>query len=479
MKSSDPAASTILLLLKQMARNLTSGASPHDARQPSLQSEEASKESTHRNVAHPDALSLKALVELIDSELLRVRQLLQGDASSAHPALSPDQIETMTINQMLELHEVIEGLAVEFNATLADHPELEGLHITTARFMEPDSPEAGSPLAANHQYRRCRATSQSWSLVLRGSAGFIDVFLMPSHYLLSMPLSETDARLKVSLKLDVFSPVENWELDLFSTHPNEKTLLMKALFKELVLKSAHQMFIALEQIEPKERSAEMSTMEELFLAKQNMAQKLVSRHEELTHAIARDLHDVVIAEVMLLKRALANHNLLEDEEIGESLETLSTRLREICYDLAPRDLEDWGLKTIVEDLLERISKRTGTAYSLEYLEGLPKIGLPVQLHIYRIIQECLNNIAKYANATKIEVKFALSKGQLLVTIADNGTGFAASADRARGLFERGMGLSTINERTEMIRCFHPAKLAINSDPGRGTVVTLQIGIFEA
>jgi len=381
----------------------------------------------------------------------------------------------MTINHMLKLHAEVETLAADFNASIAGHPNLEPLYVTTVRFTEVDTPE-GSP-APKQFVRRCRATSQSWSLVLRASPGIVDVFLIPSNELLSLSASETTLRLIVTITLNIFSEVENWEIDLFSARSGDESLLMKQLFKELVLKSARHTAIALGQIHPNETDIAAGVLDELYLAKQNMAQKLVSRHEEVTHGIARDLHDVVIAEVLLLKRALANHNLLEHEEIGDSLETLSARLREICYDLAPRDLEDWGLKTIIEDMLERVSKRIGTEYALEYAEGLPKLAHPVELHVYRIIQECLNNIGKYANASKIEVRFALLRGKLVITIADNGKGFATS-DRAKGLFERGMGLSTINERTEMIRCFHPAVLSINSDPGRGTIVTLEISIFE-
>jgi signal transduction histidine kinase len=221
-----------------------------------------------------------------------------------------------------------------------------------------------------------------------------------------------------------------------------------------------------------------STFDELFLARQNLAQKLVSRHEDLTHTIARDLHDVVIAELMLLKRTLSERMLIENDEISGSLEVLSTRLREICYDLAPRDLEDWGLQTIVEDLLERISKRIGADFSFHYEGSPPRLERPVQLHVYRIVQECLNNVAKYANATYIEVQFVYREGLLKVSVLDNGSGFTSPVERTQGLFEGGMGLSSINERTEMIRCFHPATLSINSDPGQGTIVTLEISVLE-
>ncbi|PWT99884.1 MAG: hypothetical protein C5B53_04820 [Candidatus Melainabacteria bacterium] len=481
MKSSSATASAILLILKQMAKNLSSFPVTRQGEQEvltSLNQKPLPVETRPARLPTPEHGWVERLVKILGSEFKRVKNLLGNEERLSH--YSPSQIESMTIEQLLKLHVEVETLAAEFNAAITGHPELETLHITTVRFSEADTPEAEQGSAQPKQFvRRCRATSQSWSLVLRASSGVIDIFLIPSNELLSLRASETTHRLVVTFTLNPFSELADWQVDLFSVRSGDNSLLIKQLFKELVLKSARQTAIALGKIQPNETDIAVGVLDELYLAKQNMAQKLVSRHEELTHAIARDLHDVVIAEVLLLKRALGNHSLLENEEIGDSLETLSSRLREICYDLAPRDLEDWGLKTIVEDLLERVSKRIGTDFTLDYAEGLPKLALPVELHIYRIIQECLNNIGKYANASKIAVGFALVNGKLVITIADNGTGIATSADRAKGLFERGMGLSTINERTEMIRCFHPAALSINSDPGQGTIVTLEISIFES
>jgi len=443
-------------------------------------SETKPNDDTSKQLTAPDALWLNALVKVLGTEGLRTKPGFEKQEIISESVYTEAEIEEMTGKQLVFLHGVIESLAEEFNKVLAAFPKLEQLHVTTARLIDTEEQAIKSKLGASQDHhKRCRATSAFWSLVLRSSPAFIDVFLVPSNELFTGARSETNARLRVSLRLNLSLPGNSWEIDLFPSQPAEQSLLMKELFKELVLKAARQLSTSLEQIYDATMVLEPGTLEELLLARQNLAQKLVSRHEELTHTIARDLHDVVIAELMLLKRTLAEERGLEKAEVGTSLETLSTRLREICYDLAPRDLEDWGLKTVVEDLLQRISKRIGAEFSWQCEDTLPELAHPVELHIYRIVQECLNNIAKYANATQIQVKIECNEKILKVTVADNGKGFVTSEERTRGLFEGGTGLSTINERAELIRCFHPATLSIKSDPGKGTTMTLEIRIFES
>jgi signal transduction histidine kinase len=179
---------------------------------------------------------------------------------------------------------------------------------------------------------------------------------------------------------------------------------------------------------------------------------------------------------MSLKRSLGGDKALGNEEVGLILDQISARLREICHDLAPRDLKDWGLQTVIEDLVERLAQRTGADCSFICDGELPELPYQVQLHIYRIVQESLNNIEKYAQATKIVVKFEVTSAAIKLTLRDNGRGFTSADGEVRSKKEGGTGLSGIKERTEMIRCFFPARLLVVSKPGKGSVTTLEVRI---
>ncbi|MGH9551173.1 MAG: sensor histidine kinase, partial [Terriglobales bacterium] len=218
---------------------------------------------------------------------------------------------------------------------------------------------------------------------------------------------------------------------------------------------------------------------ELLLAGQNMAQKIVSQQEEIQNRIARDLHDAIIADIMALKRSIDEQKGLSTDEITRTLEAISQRLREICHDLTPRDLRDWGLQTVIEDMLERLAQRTGADCSLECEKDLPEFPYPVQLHLYRIIQESLNNVEKYAEATRVTVRFEVSEQRFRLTMHDNGKGFSASEQESRRAREGGTGLSGIRERAEMIRCFYPMQLKVESQPGQGSTTVLELQLSRS
>src|SRR6202000_192659 len=100
----------------------------------------------------------------------------------------------------------------------------------------------------------------------------------------------------------------------------------------------------------------------------------------------------------------------------EELDRVSQKLRDICHDLAPRDLIDWGLKTVIEDLLERVEERTGADCIFDCEGELPDFPYPVQLHIYRIVQELLNNVEKYAEASRIDVNIKVFENLVRLTV---------------------------------------------------------------
>jgi signal transduction histidine kinase len=153
-------------------------------------------------------------------------------------------------------------------------------------------------------------------------------------------------------------------------------------------------------------------------------------------------------------------------------------LREICYDLSPTDLRDWGLKTTLEALLDQASARTNAKCKFECPDELPELDGSIDLHIFRILQEAISNVIKYAKATEVSLNVEMENDELVFNVVDNGKGidFTAAMKQAR---QGGLGMTGMQERVGIIRAYYPATLTVRSKPGRGTLTRLAIQVPKA
>jgi signal transduction histidine kinase len=212
---------------------------------------------------------------------------------------------------------------------------------------------------------------------------------------------------------------------------------------------------------------------DLLMAQQNAVHKLLNQQEETQATIARDLHDGVLADILMLRRKVSSDKDLDAEQIAEVLDSLTNSIRDICSGLVPRDLKDWGLETVLQDLVDKVAEQTEADCSFEVEGTIPELPSQVQLHIFRIVQECLNNIKKYADADSILVQVSAKDGRSLsFKIQDDGKGFdlANAGENTDG----GFGLPGIEERVEIIKAFYPTRFKIESAPGEGTIVQLEL-----
>lgn len=412
------------------------------------------------------------------------------DVSPTPEEYAGEEVEEATRALMTLLSATLKGLALEFNELVSDVAELAPLRLSTTEVSDvredfthqaQDDGTGRKTPAQNAKksisYLRCRASSSTWSLSMRGAHGRIEFFLVPVLEIFKFSRSETPGRLKSVLQMVDKNAPGIWSIDSLPADPDELYYLIRGLFKTLVFASAQGLkddMIGPAIFENLEGAALRATVRELLLAEQNMAQKIVSQQEEIQNRIARDLHDAVIADIMTLKRQLTGDRRIQDAELIEGLDSVSQKLREICQDLAPRDLIDWGLKTVIADLLERVEQRTGADCTFECERDLPEFPYPVQLHVYRIVQESLTNIEKYAQASRIMVFIEVSDNIAKFTIKDNGQGVDVTEAEARKSVEGGTGQSGNKERAEMIRCYYPARLRFESEQGKGSTTTLEM-----
>ncbi len=188
--------------------------------------------------------------------------------------------------------------------------------------------------------------------------------------------------------------------------------------------------------------------------------------------LARDLHDTVtqtlysanlIAEIIprLWKRNPkdATKRL---EEIRQLNNVALTEMRVLIFELRPSSFVEENLGTLLKELAKSISTRSKIPIGVQ-LDGKCKFPPEVELGLYRIAQETLNNIAKHSFATRANISLKCNPGILQLQVTDNGNGF----DTAK-ISKTNLGLTIIKERAKLIG----ASIEIDSGPGTGTEISV-------
>ncbi|RZI70919.1 MAG: sensor histidine kinase, partial [Variovorax sp.] len=193
------------------------------------------------------------------------------------------------------------------------------------------------------------------------------------------------------------------------------------------------------------------------------------REEERGH-LARELHDELGAlltaaklDVARLKSKLADHPQEIAQRLQHLTETLNSGIalkRRIIEDLRPSSLANLGLTAALEILAREFSERSGIeiATSVEAVD-LDESG---QLTIYRLVQESLTNVGKYAEATQVDISVRSYSNHVEVEIKDDGRGFDPQAARPST-----HGLAGMRHRVEAAG----GRFTVASRPGAGTRVT--------
>ena len=204
---------------------------------------------------------------------------------------------------------------------------------------------------------------------------------------------------------------------------------------------------------------------------------IIDTQEKERRRLAVDLHDSLGQQLSAIKffiSALGQSpgNQEEKEILNKSNDALSvilTDMRDICFNLMPVTLEEFGLLAAVKELCNKTRYGNKMVFEILHPEGFPKLWKNLEIDIYRVIQEFINNSMKHSNASKISVLFRYDKKNMEITLSDNGQGF----DPAR-LAARGMGLQNVQSRVKS----HKGEIQIRSEKGKGTTYVLIIPLEE-
>ena len=210
------------------------------------------------------------------------------------------------------------------------------------------------------------------------------------------------------------------------------------------------------------------------LREQTLAMEQLATARE-RNRLARDLHDTLAHSLAgLVVQLQAIETLLKAEPDAARSELAKARqlaqaglqeTRQAIQDLRIDPIEDLGLARALERSALDFGDRAGVQVEVHISDPQASIANDVAVQIYFIAQEALSNIERHADARQVDVSLARSKGQLLLTISDDGRGFDESE-----VDEERFGLQGMYERAEMIG----AILSVTSTVGQGTVVQLTI-----
>ena len=212
---------------------------------------------------------------------------------------------------------------------------------------------------------------------------------------------------------------------------------------------------------------------ELSEQRSELAQKLISTQESTLRHISRELHDefgqVLTAIGSMLgragKHAAEGSPLREDlKEVQEIAQSTLNNIRTLSQALHPVLLEEAGLESALDWYIPTVERQTGLALHYQKTGQPFPVETSAGVHIYRVLQEALNNVNRHSGANDAWIWLRFSPDSLELEVEDPGTGFVPEK------MQRGIGLVAMRERAELIG----GTLTISARPQGGTKVCLLI-----
>lgn len=207
---------------------------------------------------------------------------------------------------------------------------------------------------------------------------------------------------------------------------------------------------------------------------QMLSRRLVEVQEQERRHIARELHDEIGQSLTGLHLLLEMMSRIDCERVGNKLDDahalvsdLMSRVREMSLDLRPAMLDDLGLLPTLRWHFQRYTTQTGIYVLFKHTGVDQRFSSESETVVYRLVQEALTNVARYANVQEATVRLWSDEKSIGVQIEDSGDGF--DPDRVLAS-NSSSGLAGMQERVFLLG----GELTIESSPGRGTCLSAEI-----
>jgi len=213
---------------------------------------------------------------------------------------------------------------------------------------------------------------------------------------------------------------------------------------------------------------------------QRLSQHILQFQEDEYRVLSRELHDNVAQSIFAVKMRLervvmdagsarAPHRQ-ELQAIVFQLRKISQEVRQLSKHLRPEILDELGLIPAIQSYIDEFQRMSGIQTEFHCHETETPLPADRETHLYRIVQQGLSNVAKHARASYVIVRFDAIGQDVVLSILDNGIGFAWSTSAAASEAGHGVGLTSIYERVNLLQ----GHIEIESSPGNGTKIVVRV-----
>lgn len=215
-------------------------------------------------------------------------------------------------------------------------------------------------------------------------------------------------------------------------------------------------------------------VEEKERVRLELIERVVSSHEDERKKISRELHDDLGQSLLATLMDIRSRKGASGE-ISPELESLETQIEEVIDEvnhiisgMRPSVLDHYGIDQALESYLQEFSERYDieVIYKFTPYDGFDRLPSIVEISLYRIVQEALSNIVKYASASHVSILLIVSNSATTLLVEDDGIGFDPESVRRQD----GVGLVSMHERATLLG----GAIDFESKPGQGTTIRVTI-----
>jgi signal transduction histidine kinase len=348
--------------------------------------------------------------------------------------------------------------------------QFERIHEDLGEGLELEGQFAGANRTPEQQQYLTQSVAQFWDAVNR-------MFLLASEGL------DAEAREQIRLSLEARQEALSTAVSRLLVQNNEGEQLAAARIADIYDGVQRQLYfflaatliaIVLTSLYLIQTNRKLfARLGELSAQRSELAQKLIATQEATLRHISRELHDefgqvLTAIGAMLLragKAAPEGSELREDlQEVREVAQSTLNNIRSLSQALHPVLLEEQGLESTLDWYIPTVERQAGIAVHYEKSGTSFAVETSAGVHIYRIVQEALNNVVRHAEAKEAWVRLKFLPEALGVEVEDYGKGFVREAG------QRGIGLVAMRERAELIGGILTVTPAANG----GTLVKIEM-----
>lgn len=226
--------------------------------------------------------------------------------------------------------------------------------------------------------------------------------------------------------------------------------------------------------------SQIEALDQLTMALQATQRRLITEREDERKALAREIHDQVIQDLLSFNYRLEEieNNLAamstsqkDVASIRQGIRTVVSELRQICSNLRPPTIDHHGLSAAIDSLAHEWAERSNIQIHLEIDPALGRLPETIELSVFRIVQEGLSNIRKHAAAKHVWLSLKRTpSASLLVRLEDDGQGLLIPANLASLSANKHFGIVGISERVALLG----GTMSIESSEGNGMIIQVEI-----